>query len=418
MPLIDNSPTFHDGKTFAILSSTAVITALGLGAIVPFIPLFANQMGATGVQIGFLFAGFSIARAFFNPLFGRISDTYGRKRLILIGLFFYGLLSLGYFHTNGINQLIGLRTVHGVASAMVLPVCLAYAGDLARVGREGKVMALMNAALYCGWGIGPLLGGLVGKSFGIGMTFLTMGMLAFCSLILTSLFLPAKVPTHEHENALNRGRTSIFDVIRDPIMSAVLINRAGFAMSGGAVFAFLAIYMSDFLGAGFVATSIPFVFLVCWMGLLQIPIAIGGIADRFNRVSLILVGSSIAIVGMVVMAASGSGTSVLVGCLLIGCAGAINIPAATAICTAAGRTYGMGLCMGTYQGSMSVGMVAGPLIAGYLIDHYGIHSLFYFAAGMAVLSLVGFAIFIPAAVRERGDWIKVKRPELAYNAGP
>lgn len=97
MPLTDNSPTFHDGKTFAILSSTAVITALGLGAIVPFIPLFANEMGATGVQIGFLFAGFSIARAFFNPLFGRISDIYGRKRLILIGLFFLRASLSGIF---------------------------------------------------------------------------------------------------------------------------------------------------------------------------------------------------------------------------------------------------------------------------------------------------------------------------------
>ena len=113
-----------------ILSLAIFSTMLGNGIVVPFLPLYAQQFGAAGLGVGFLFSAHSAARTFLLPFIGKASDRRGRKGFLLTGLLFYTLASVGYLLANSMVALILIMTFQGVATAMVQPVAMAYVGDL------------------------------------------------------------------------------------------------------------------------------------------------------------------------------------------------------------------------------------------------------------------------------------------------
>ena len=113
-------------KTFPFLAISVFSTMLGLGIIAPLLPLYADSLGATGLWIGVIFGGFSVSRAVFTPLFGRLSDSRGRKNFLGTGLFIYSVLSLGYIFSGSVFELFGVRLIHGAVSGMIIPIARAW----------------------------------------------------------------------------------------------------------------------------------------------------------------------------------------------------------------------------------------------------------------------------------------------------
>jgi DHA1 family multidrug resistance protein-like MFS transporter len=74
-----------DHKIFGILFFSLFVTVTGVGIVVPLLPVYAHDLGASGFYIGLIFGAFSLSRTLFLPYFGRLSDRKGRKRIILPG---------------------------------------------------------------------------------------------------------------------------------------------------------------------------------------------------------------------------------------------------------------------------------------------------------------------------------------------
>ena len=182
-------------RIFNVLFISAFAAMLGLGIIAPLMPIYAKNLGATGIWLGIIFSGFSLTRAIFMPIIGRLSDKKGRKRFITSGLLSYSLISLLYPLAAKVYYLTGVRLIHGLASAMVVPVAMAYIGDIAEKGKEGSYMGTFNMALLLGTGAGPFLGGFINDSFGIAPVFYAMAgftAIAFLAVSYTHLTLPTK----------------------------------------------------------------------------------------------------------------------------------------------------------------------------------------------------------------------------------
>ncbi|MBW2311064.1 MAG: MFS transporter [Deltaproteobacteria bacterium] len=137
-------------KVFATLFLAVFSVALGVGLMVPLLPVYAHELGATGLAIGLILGAFSLSRTMFLHYFGRASDTKGRKPFITIGLLAYFLVSLAFMFTESIGLFILIRFFQGIASAMIFPVALAYVGDITPEGKEGFVVGLFNVSLYGG----------------------------------------------------------------------------------------------------------------------------------------------------------------------------------------------------------------------------------------------------------------------------
>ena len=86
--------------------------------------------------------------------------------------------------------LIVIRMLQGVASAMIVPVAQAYAAEISPSGAEGKIMGIMNIALYFGLGAGPVFGGTIKDMFGIHASFGAMGITCLIGVVLSLSLLP------------------------------------------------------------------------------------------------------------------------------------------------------------------------------------------------------------------------------------
>ena len=180
----------ESGRAYRALFVAVFSAMLGLGIVIPLLPRYAETLGATGLEIGAIFAGFSISRALLMPVFGRLSDRRGRKRFIVLGLSLYTVLSLAYLAANSVAGLIAVRMVHGVASAMVIPIAMAYVADLSAVGGEGSHMGTFSISLYLGMGIGPLAGGVISATAGMAAVFLAMTAFSLFSVAICIAFVP------------------------------------------------------------------------------------------------------------------------------------------------------------------------------------------------------------------------------------
>src|SRR5699024_6517391 len=115
---------------------------LGLGILLPLLSPYAKELGASELLLGVVFAGYAIGRGIFSPVFGQISDTYGRKNMMLFGLFIYGALPVGYILSSSVLLLAVLWFLQGIASALVSPIAQSYIGDITLPAKESRVMNL------------------------------------------------------------------------------------------------------------------------------------------------------------------------------------------------------------------------------------------------------------------------------------
>lgn len=166
------------------------IALLGVGIIAPIIPIYAMDLGATGITLGLMIAAFSISRGVLQPIVGSLSDRQGRKRFLVVGLLIYAVVGVTYTLATSVEHLILIRLFHGVGSAMIVPIVMAYIGDMAPQGQEGKYMGMLNIALFADIGGGPMLGGVFRDTIGINSAFYAMSALTAASLGLVLALLP------------------------------------------------------------------------------------------------------------------------------------------------------------------------------------------------------------------------------------
>ncbi|MEA2060094.1 MAG: MFS transporter [Thermodesulfobacteriota bacterium] len=182
-------PSAHKG-VFLILFFTIFVTVTGVGMVVPLLPVYAHDLGATGIFVGMIFGSFSLARVLFLPFWGRLSDKKGRKPFILSGLLGYVLVSGAFIVFFSVKALIIIRFVQGAASAMIMPVVQAYVGEITDRGKEGYAMGLFSMSMFASLSIGPLMGGVIKDAFSMTSTFVCMGVLSLSGLLLSFFFPP------------------------------------------------------------------------------------------------------------------------------------------------------------------------------------------------------------------------------------
>jgi len=372
-------------KVFPILALSAFSSMLGVGIISPLLPLYAENLGATGIWLGIIFSSFSISRTIFMPIIGRLSDRSGRKLFLCIGLLIYSITSLGYIWAGDVAQLTLVRLIQGSASGMIIPIAQAYVGDISPERKEGTWMGYFNAAFFTGFGFGPLLGGVLTDHFGMNVAFYIMGGLNMLALLVAVLFLPEI----ERRKMAASPRTSFREMSTSGMIKGLFNFRLAFAIGRGTIVTFLPIFAGIYIGLPPSLIGILLAVNILVTSLLQI--YGGNIADRFNRRILVVIGGLTNITFFALIPLGGSFWPLLVICALGGLGGAISMPAASALIVEEGRNFGMGSTIAVFSMAMSIGMAIGPIVSGVIADFINLHTVFYFGAAMG---LIGTTLFI------------------------
>ena len=373
-------------RIYNVLFISVFATMLGLGIVSPLLPIYAENLGATGIWLGVIFSAFALSRSVFMPIIGRISDRRGRKWIILIGMFAYAVLSLAYLIAGSVYSLTAVRFAHGLASAMVVPIAMAYIADFSEKGKEGSHMGNFSISMFLGMGVGPLLGGFLNDAFGMPSVFYVMAGLSAFATLLVAVSLPETKPG---DPALpDAPSPPMRALLTLPVMRGVMFFGFISALGRGGMMVFVPVFapliaITPF-EVGIVLSANTFL-----MALLQVPI--GRITDTGNKVALIVAGSTIAAVALAVIPLSHSFLPLLLITSAIGIGGAIQQPAIMALTVDAGRTIGMGTSMGAYNTVFGIGMIIAPLMGGAFMDFVGIDAVFYVGGA---ISLIGTGIFL------------------------
>lgn len=374
-------------RGFAIICLATLMGGLGIGMVSPLLPVFAEEMGASGIWLGLAFSGFAITQTPLTPFMGRLSDRFGRKLFLAGGMLIYSLAALGYVFSPTYQLLTIFRIFSGVGAAMFFPVAFAYVGDLAPRGMEGRYMGLFNVAFLVGWGAGPVLGGLFKDSLGTDATFWAMMVMSAIAFVVVALLLPKPRVEAQRESPSNGG-VPMLGVLKDRVVSAICTFELIWGLGFGGVFAFLPIFMTDNLGTTATAVGIVISTRAILNGVLVYPY--GWLADRVNRVRLMMLGATLGAVGTFAVPWMTGFAPLLLLFAITGLFESMSVPAGTAIAVERGRHLGMGSVMGLYSMSWSVGMLIGSVAGGIIQDFSGIENVFRYGA---VVVLFGVGIF-------------------------
>jgi len=176
-------------SALSVLFSVVFLDNLGYAIVLPYLFFYAQSLGATAFVYGVLLASYSLMSFVFTPIVSRLSDRFGRRKILLAAL---AVSSFSYF-VFGVSQVLWLlfasRMLAGTTAATV-PVAQAYVADVTDQKNRLKYLGLLGAAAGIAFILGPAIGGILGGFFGFAIpSFLASG-LAFTNLVSTYLLLP------------------------------------------------------------------------------------------------------------------------------------------------------------------------------------------------------------------------------------
>jgi DHA1 family multidrug resistance protein-like MFS transporter len=388
-----------------VLLLTIFVAMLGLGIVGPIMPLYAQTFGATYLQIGLLSSAWSISRFIFSAPAGRLSDSKGKKKVIVGGLLVYSVVSLLYTFAWDFNSLLFFRFIHGLGSAMASPVAMAYAAELAPRGQEGKYMGTMTLAMFGGMGVGPFIGGSLTDAFSLSAPFYVMCALTAVSLACTTLFLP-EMQLRDPTNS--KPRPTFRKVLSNKMLLASFMYRAVNSLGNSSIMGFLSVFMASTVMEGGLGLSVMDAGTVLSVGqiigaILQRPS--GSLADRYSKRNLIMLGGVISALGMASFAWSSTFWHVMLARVIFATGSALITPAISSIAAIEGKEFGLGTTMSVLESAMSLGMMIGPLLSGVLADALSLKPIFY--VGSAI-SFIGVGVFW---VLQRGEKVVEMVPQ-------
>lgn len=364
------------------------IVFVGIGLVVPVMPSFAKELHLSGETVGYLISAFAFAQLLVSPITGVWVDTIGRKKMIVLGLFFFSFSELLFGLGNQVWILFLSRILGGISGAFIMPAVITYIADRTSLENRAKVLGYQAAAISSGFIIGPGLGGLIAE-LGIRAPFFFAAGFAFIAAFISLFFLQESVSKEQIEkNRAGKIRAGFFAEMRKSLHSVYFVPfLIVFVLSFG-----LAAYemmFSLFVDSkfGFTAKDIAVIITVGSISGVVAQIAIfEKLVDKFGEKKLIHGSLLMAAIFILATVFVNSYWGILVVTCIVFFACDLLRPAVTTLLSKmAGENQGF--VSGMNSTYTSLGIIVGPAVGGILFD-LNIHVPYLFAA------VVLFAAFV------------------------
>lgn len=377
-------------KALITVFAVVFLDLLGFGLVVPILPYYADAYGASAVELGLLMACYSGMQFFFSPLWGRLSDKIGRRKVLLYCIFGLGVSMLVLGTAQSLAMLFVARLMGGLFGANI-SVASAYIADITPPEKRAKGMGLIGAAFGMGFLFGPALGGFLSQ-WGYGFPALVASGLSLINLIFATAVLKEPKIDHE-ERAKNRAPLhwsfwwkTITDLKTGLSIILFFLVTMGLSQLETSFGLFLLKrFQLDANVAGYILAAMALVMAGVQGG------GIGKLVKRFGEPKLVITGTAIMALTLW-FNAHVYVMSILVTLFLLQAFGyAMTSPSLSSLTSRNAQPGRQGATMGVYQSAGSLGRIIGPLLAGFLFDHAGIAVPFMAAAGIFALAcLVAF----------------------------
>ena len=385
-----------------VLFVTAFVDMVGLTMILPLLPFYARELGASATLVGMLIAAFSLAQLAVAPVWGRFSDRYGRRPAILAGLLVTAAAYLLFAFAGTLTVLLLSRLLQGVGGGTI-GVIQAYVADASPVDRRIRSLGWLSAVTSLGAVAGPAFGslmiGLGGRSApGLAASALAMLVAGFAWQFLRESHVPtapggAAMPTPTGRAAIGR----ILTRWREPASRLVWI----YAVAIGAFYG-TGQTAPLLLAARFGITEHNIGYFIMYlggMGVLIRSLVLGPAVDRLGEARLSRLGIGFLATGLAATGLAHEYGLLAVGFTLMPLGTAFLFPCVTGLLSRVVPAGQRGLYMGVQHTFGGVSRVAFPVAAGLAMDRFGVGVPFWVAGLLVLLTLPltrGMAGFLPA----------------------
>lgn len=378
-------------RSFLLICTVGIFCFISYNMVrMPVLALFAAHLGAGPERIGLIVSVSTLTGVLLKLPSGALSDIYGRRFLLRIGVVAFGLPPFLYLFITDLNSLTALRFVHGLATAIFAPSALATVAELYRE-RRGAALGTYTACTQSGALLGPFIGGYLAHVAGFDFAFVTAGVCGCIAIVLFySMHLDVATP-RVHQKGM---RPLLVEMWKGFVIVArnrkVLITSAtdGAKMiANGALMAFLPLYG---LTVGLNPGEVGLLFSVqAGTSFFSKPI-MGRVSDRVGRQPLIIIGLLICAATFVCMPYVALFPVLLLLSAGFGFGEAIVSSSSSALVADSSEFKTLGAGMGMQGTIMDIGHASGPLLAGILIANMSYAGAFTIIASLQVAAALVF----------------------------
>ena len=373
-----------------ILFFTVVIDLIGFGIIIPILPFMAPKLGATNADIFLITALYSLCTALFNPVWGKLSDRFGRKPILLTCL---AGACISYIWLSMATSLLAVYLSRAFAGAMAgnFGVASAMVADMTDDENRARGMGQIGAAFGLGMTIGPALGGLMaGKDVNFVLPSLVAAGLSFTAIMLGIFFLRephSAEQRREHQAAARSEGLSLWGMLRKTgnTLLACQYFLHSFCIS------MITIMFPIWVGALLDWTPWEVGIVISIQGIAMAVIQgtlIGPLTRRFGEYRFLMAGITILTIGCVV--ATGADSMLwMVGSFFIAITGAtFCAPVLNTITSKRTPPQYRGRMLGTTASMGALGRVAGPAVGAGVIGSLGFAGTWWLLVGVGFIYLL------------------------------
>ncbi len=384
-----------------VLIGTMLVDMIGFGIVLPLLPFYAVEFGAADWLVGPLVASFSVAQLIATPFWGRISDRYGRRPLILVGLIFSAVSYVLFGLATTVLVLFISRIVQG-ASGGTIAVAQAYVADTTAPERRAQVLGWLSAATGAAFMIGPAIGSWAYQWGGHTAPGFFAAGLCVLNLIFALRFLPE--PAAVRSRAGSRlSVPPLRDVMRTALQQPLFTMIAIYFLGMGAFSSITAIFPL-YLNArfGIDESTVGYVFLaVGGVSVLVRGLVVGPAVHRFGEPWVSRVGALALTLGLGVAAVANSYPMLIFAITLIAGGTGTLFPPLAALISRSTEPEVQGSTLGINQFFGGVARVLGPLWGAAVFDVYGSSAPF-----LTATVGVGLAFFITSRLPRVGPMVE------------
>lgn len=387
-PIVSKTDQF---RRLAVLIATSFVDMIGFMIVLPLLPFYALRLHASDATVGWIIASFSIAQLISAPLWGWVSDRYGRRPALLIGL---SASAIAYvvFGLAGTLWLLFLSRIVQGAGGGTTGVAQAYVADTINPADRARALGWLSAATGAAVMIGPGIG-----SFAVRLGTEAPGFFAAALCLVNIVFAWVWLPeSRQPEEASPRRRRApwhgVWEILRQPAsrISRLMLIYGGGMLAFNAMTSVLALY----LNAEFKITAESIGVFFIYNGALSLvmrALILGPVVDRIGEPWAMRLGAGLLIVGLALFPALHTLWLLVPVMGLIPLGTALLFPATTSLMSQLAHRTELGATMGVAQTFAGMARVISPIAATRAFQDLGHEWPFLLGAG--VVTLVGALTF-------------------------
>ncbi len=378
----------------------------------PLMPLFAASVGAGELLVGAIVSVSTMTGLILKPLFGLLSDRWGRRLWLLIGLTLFSTIPFVYGLVETPQQLLMVRVIHGLATAVFGPVSLAYVAEMA-VGGRAERLGWFGMARSFGYLAAPTAAAWLLTWLDPTTVFTIIGFTSCLAFLPVLMLKPSGDPSNfrqDHGSKLptlwNQAQTAFFSAVSNKALWLAGPLEMLVYLSTYSIRAFLPLYALYVAGFDLIMVGL-FFSIQEGAHLLTRPLG-GRLGDRVGYLRTIAVGFLLIAPAVALLSVASNGIHLLLIAIVLGCGQGLIFPSTVALVSDRIPPQHLGTGMG-FMGTMrNVGKVLGPLLTGLLLGWLDYDAVFQLSA--AAMVIVALAIYTSQARNPISALVRSRQP--------